>query len=191
MLSLPLTVLALAATALADPTAPKLTYLYSANVTFGTTVSIGAVALGTRNVQPIAGGTFSGPKLSGTLISQEPTPQAKNPNMLITYTPPRTTGKIGAGLDIGLLSSSGGFSPDAIYTLHTDDNATVLVFEKGHAPGVTLSFETASTKYTWLNTAVAYGSGTQSPGGGVGLDVWQVSAVNVHAQLIRSGSGNC
>jgi hypothetical protein len=66
------------------------------------------------------------------------------------------------------------FSPDALYTLHTDDNATVLVFEKGHAPNVHVLFETASEKYAWLNSAVAYAGGGPNEVG-IGLDVWQVS----------------
>jgi hypothetical protein len=73
-----------------------------------------------------------------------------------------------------LTDSKGVFSPDALYTLHTDDNATVLVFEKGHAPNVHVLFETASEKYAWLNSAVAYAGGGPNEVG-IGLDVWQVS----------------
>ena len=50
----------------------------------------------------------------------------------------------------------------------------MLVFEKGHAPNVHVLFETASEKYAWLNSAVAYASGGPFEGG-VALDVWQVS----------------
>ncbi|KAK4038340.1 hypothetical protein C8A01DRAFT_48040 [Parachaetomium inaequale] len=146
MLALPFTALTLAATALgADPALPKLTYLYSVNLTFAPTISIGSVPYGGRDLLPISGGSFSGPKLSG---------------------------KVGTGLDWGLTDKQGVFSPDALYTLHTDDNATVLVFEKGHAPNVHVLFETASEKYAWLNSAVAYASGGPFEGG-VALDVWQ------------------
>ncbi len=168
MLSLPLSLLALAATALAaDPTPPKLTYLYSANLTFAAPITIGSVPSGSRNLLTINGGTVKGPKINGThfLVSS---PQPSNTQL----TPP--TGKVGSGVDWGLTDSKGVFSPDALYTLHTDDNATVLVFEKGHAPNVQILFETASEKYAWLNSAVGYASGGPNDVG-IGLDVWQVS----------------
>ena len=79
-----------------------------------------------------------------------------------------------SGLDWGLTNAKGTFSPDAIYVLRTDDNATFAVFEKGYAPNVHILFETGSTKYAWLNTAVAYATGGPIEGG-VALDVWQVS----------------
>ncbi|AEO68336.1 uncharacterized protein THITE_2117814 [Thermothielavioides terrestris NRRL 8126] len=81
-------------------------------------------------------------------------------------------------MDWGLTSAGGIFSPDALYTLQTDDNATVLVFERGHAPDVQVLFETASDKYAWLNRAVAYASGAPTADG-IALDVWQVSLVFV------------
>jgi hypothetical protein len=87
----------------------------------------------------------------------------------------RLAGKVGVGLDWGLTDRQGVFSPDALYTLHTDDNATVLVFEKGHAPHVHILFETASSQYAWLNSAVAYATGGPNDAG-VALDVWQVSS---------------
>ena len=83
-------------------------------------------------------------------------------------------GKIGTGLDWGLTDRAGIFSPDALYTLHTNDNATILVFEKGHAPNVHILFETASEKYAWLNSAVAYATGGPNADGDIALDVWQV-----------------
>lgn len=83
-------------------------------------------------------------------------------------------GKVGTGLDWGLTDRQGVFSPDALYTLHTDDNATILVFEKGHAPHVHILFETASPKYAWLNNAVAYATGAPNEVG-IGLHVWQAS----------------
>ncbi|KAK3899290.1 hypothetical protein C8A05DRAFT_37098 [Staphylotrichum tortipilum] len=149
MLSLSLSLLTLAVTALAaDPTPPKLTYLYSANLTFLAPITIGAVPSGSRNLLTISGGTVKGPKING---------------------------KVGSGVDWGLTDSKGVFSPDALYTLHTSDNATILVFEKGHAPNVQILFETASEKYAWLNSAVGYASGGPNDVG-IGLDVWQIGA---------------
>lgn len=180
MLSLPLSLLTLAATALAaDPAPPKLTYLYSANLTFAAPITIGSVPSGSRNLLTISGGTVKGPKINGT----PPGSPFKTP------LPPGCTdvgtGKIGSGVDWGLTDSKGVFSPDALYTLHTDDNATVLVFEKGHAPNVQILFETASEKYAWLNSAVGYASGGPNDVG-IGLDVWQVS---LFLSLVLEGWG--
>lgn len=83
-------------------------------------------------------------------------------------------GKVVGGMDWGLTDSKGVFSPDAIYVLETADNATIAVFEKGYAPNVHILFETSSSKYAWLNSAVAYAGGGPFEGG-VALDVWQVS----------------
>lgn len=60
--------------------------------------------------------------------------------------------------------------------LQTRDGGNILVREKGHAPNLFLLFETGSDKYDWLNSVVAYGQGSQIPGG-VSLSVWQVSVL--------------
>ncbi|KAK3317559.1 hypothetical protein B0T19DRAFT_435193 [Cercophora scortea] len=146
MFALPFALLALAAKGLADPKPPALTYLYSVNLVMPAGVDIGSVPYGKRALLPISGGTFSGPKLNGT---------------------------VGIGLDWGLTDAKGTFSPDALYVLHTNDNATILVTEKGHAPHVQISFETASSAYAYLNTIVAYATGGPTAEG-VALDVWQI-----------------
>ncbi|KAK0649775.1 hypothetical protein B0T16DRAFT_389762 [Cercophora newfieldiana] len=149
MLAAPLALFAFAASALAaTPTPPPLTYLYSVNLTFGDPILIGQVPYGKRDLLTISGGSFSGPKL---------------------------TGKVVGGLDWGLTDSKGVFSPDAIYVLQTNDNATIAVFEKGYAPNVHILFETSSPKYAWLNPVVAYAGGGPFEGG-VALDVWQIGA---------------
>ncbi|KAJ4382512.1 hypothetical protein N0V85_008566, partial [Neurospora sp. IMI 360204] len=126
--------------ALAIPTPPSLTYLYSVNLTMPAGTNLGHVPYGSRALLPISGGTFSG--------------------------------KVGIGLDWGLTDGKGIFSPDAVYALHTDDNSTIMVTEKGHAPHVHILFETSSDKYAWLNGIVAYATGGPFEGG-VGLDAWQ------------------
>ncbi|KAK1773702.1 hypothetical protein QBC45DRAFT_455288 [Copromyces sp. CBS 386.78] len=135
-----LSLLALAASAVAAPTPPPLTYLYSVNLTMPAGTDLGHVPYRSRALLPISGGTFSGPKLNGK----------------------------------GLTDSKGIFSPDAVYALHTDDNSTIMVTEKGHAPHVHILFETSSDKYAWLNRIVGYATGGPFEGG-VALDVWQVS----------------
>lgn len=79
------------------------------------------------------------------------------------------------GADWGLTDANGSFNPDVVYVLQTHDGGNILVREKGHAPNLLLLFETGSDKYDWLNSVVAYGQGVQVPGGGVSLNVWQVS----------------
>ncbi|KAK1753204.1 hypothetical protein QBC47DRAFT_431584 [Echria macrotheca] len=144
-----LTLLATAALgAAAIPQPPPLTYLYSVNLTFGDPIAIGSVPYGHRDLLTISGGHFTGPKI---------------------------TGKVIGGMDWGLTDSKGVFSPDAIYVLQTNDNATIAVFEKGYAPNVHILFETSSSKYAWLNSAVAYAGGGPFEGG-VALDVWQIGS---------------
>lgn len=69
-----LSVLALAAVAIAgprQPSAPALTYLFSLNITSGQPIVIGSTPLGDRVFEPIVGGSFSGPKLSGRSHMQQ------------------------------------------------------------------------------------------------------------------------
>ncbi|KAL1856506.1 hypothetical protein Daus18300_010663 [Diaporthe australafricana] len=145
-----LSLLALAATAMAgprQPNTPALTYLFSANITSGATIPIGSTPWGDRVFEPIVGGTFSGPKLSGTVAA--------------------------GGADWGLIDGNGGFNPDVVYVLQTHDGGNILVRERGHAPNLFLLFETGSDDYDWLNSVVAYGLGAQTKDG-VSLSVWQV-----------------
>lgn len=78
------------------------------------------------------------------------------------------------GGDALLTDANGSVNPDVVYVLQTRDGGNILVREKGHAPNLFLLFETGSDKYDWLNSVVAYGQGSQIPGG-VSLSVWQVS----------------
>ena len=78
-------------------------------------------------------------------------------------------------MDWGLTDNKGVFSPDAIYVLQTNDNASIAVFERGYAPNVHILFETSSPKYAWLNPVVAYAGGGPFEGG-VALDVWQIGS---------------
>lgn len=47
------------------PKAPRLTYLYTVNITGGPTTTFGPGPRGIRLAVPILGGSFSGPKLRG------------------------------------------------------------------------------------------------------------------------------
>jgi len=50
----------------AVPKTPGLTFLYSLNCTLGDSLPVGDVPDGNRVVIPITGGTFSGPRISGS-----------------------------------------------------------------------------------------------------------------------------
>ncbi|KAL2292757.1 hypothetical protein FJTKL_07829 [Diaporthe vaccinii] len=142
--------LALASVAMAgprQPSPPALTYLFSLNITSGPAINIGSTPLGDRVFEPIIGGSFSGPKLSGTVAA--------------------------GGGDAALVDGNGSFNPDVVYVLQTHDGGNILVREKGHAPNLLLLFETGSDDYDWLNSVVAYGQGSQTQAG-VSLNVWQL-----------------
>ncbi len=62
----------LAATAAGLAPPPALTFLFSSNLTLGAPIPIGNGPLGARQVVPVAGGTFAGPKLSGMQSSAPP-----------------------------------------------------------------------------------------------------------------------
>lgn len=49
----------------ADPTPPGYSYLYTVNATLAPSIDIGDGPLGKREVIPIIGGSFTGPKLKG------------------------------------------------------------------------------------------------------------------------------
>ncbi|KAK0751297.1 hypothetical protein B0T18DRAFT_296192, partial [Schizothecium vesticola] len=65
----------------------------------------------------------------------------------------------------GLNNSKGVFSPDAIYVLRTNDDASITVSENGYATNVHILFETSSSKYAWLNPAMGYAMGARFYGG--------------------------
>ncbi len=124
---------------------------------------IGAVALGTRTVYPITGGTFEGPRLRGKVLP--------------------------GGGDWTLLRPDGVLELDLRITLQTEDDALIYMTLTGmrHGPAEVLAaigrgeavdptryyfrsaprFETASEKYGFLNRLLAVGVGENRPGGPV------------------------
>lgn len=139
------------------PTPPGLTHLLTANVTSGHPVEIGAVPEGTRIMLPLAGGTFEGPLLNGTILP--------------------------VGVDASLMSPNGDFSPDGISIFQTSDGANIIYRGKGHQSGdhvySAATFETGSEKYAWLNTAVGVSRALVSTGDtntGIALEIFLVSS---------------
>lgn len=69
MHSLVFLLLACLGLALADPTPPGYSYLYTVNATLAPAIEVGPGPQGDRRVIPIIGGEFTGPKLKGELCS--------------------------------------------------------------------------------------------------------------------------
>ena len=124
---------------------------------------IGATPNGNRRVGLVAGGTFAGAKLSGTVLP--------------------------GGADWIIGRPDGSTTLDVRIVLETDDGAAIGMTYKGmrHGPEdvmakvnsgqfvdpslyyfrTAVSFETAAPKYDWLNRIVAIGTGSRPPEGPV------------------------
>jgi Protein of unknown function (DUF3237) len=134
------------------------------------TIELGQTPAGGRRVFPVSGGSFEGARLKGTV------------SPLI-------------GSDLLLIRADGAFQQDVRLLLVTDDDALILMTYRGirrasievdqrlsrgeHVDSseyylrTTPYFETASDKYSWLNTIVAVAKGGRTPGG-VHYDVHEV-----------------
>lgn len=137
---------------------PGLEFLYSSNVTLGERWSYGDIGQGARVAIPIIGGTFSGPKLSGTIMN--------------------------LGADWGVIDTNDTFFPDTRYSLRTDDGADIYIQTAGptQADGRTLLrgiFQTGHPDYLWLNYIVGNGILRRPTGNDTGkyvlIDMWQVT----------------
>ncbi len=131
--------------------------------------AVGATPGGNRRVGLVAGGTFEGPRLKGTILP--------------------------GGADWLMGRSDGSTTLDVRIVLQTDDGATIGMTYRGlrHGPDAVMAkvnagemvdpseyyfrtaifFETASEKYDWLNRAIAIGSGYRPPEGPV-YDIFEV-----------------
>jgi hypothetical protein len=130
---------------------------------------IGATPAGDRRVGLVAGGRFTGPRLSGTVLP--------------------------GGADWILLRPDGATTLDVRIVLQTDDGAAIGMTYRGmrHGPAAVMdkvargeavdpasyyfrtsvTFETAAPQYDWLNRIVAVGTGHRPPSGPV-YDVFEV-----------------
>jgi hypothetical protein len=130
---------------------------------------IGVTPNGTRRVGLVAGGTFEGPKLRGTVLP--------------------------GGADWIIVRPDGSTTLDVRLVLETDDKATIGMMYRGmrHGPPAIMervnrgeevdpsayyfrtavAFETAAPKYDWLNRIIAVGTGRRPPEGPI-YDVFEV-----------------
>ena len=130
---------------------------------------IGATPSGDRRVGLVAGGTFEGARLRGTVMP--------------------------GGADWLMVRADGATTLDVRIVLQTDDGAAISTTYRGmrHGPAAVMervnkgepvdpseyyfrtavAFETAAPKYDWLNRLVAIGTGHRPPEGPV-YDVFEV-----------------
>ena len=148
---------ALASAAQPKHAVPGLAFLATLEVITGTPIQIGTSPLvPTRLTVPITGGSFTGPKLSGTVLP--------------------------GGADWGIVDSQGKFHVDARYNLRTSDGADIYVRASGAQQEDdsvlgTVVLETGHAGYAWVNGALVVDVSRPSEDGkGVVIDLFLVSA---------------
>ena len=126
----------------ADPQAPHLEFVYQELVTLGPSQPVGETPQGKRNIVPITGGTFEGPRLKGRILP--------------------------GGWDWQLANPGGCFTIHADYMIQTDDGVIINVRNAGtlctgsdgkrNALLTAPVFEAPKGKYDWLNGGVYVGT---------------------------------
>ena len=121
--------------------APRMEFVYEETVTLGASLHPGATPFGERNIVPITGGTFSGPRLKGKILP--------------------------GGWD-WQLSVNGCFLIQANYMIQTDDGVIINVDNRGRicskrgakpaAVFTTPIFEAPIGAYDWLNAGAYVGT---------------------------------
>ncbi len=143
------------------PNEPQLEFLYEISAYLESPIAIGENPHGNRQIAPVAGGSFEGPRLQGKVLP--------------------------GGADWLLIRPDGVSEIDVRATLQTDDVALIYVTYRGYltkilelfprwAAGeqipheeyyfvITPYFETSAAQYAWLQQVVAIGLGSLIPGG--------------------------
>jgi hypothetical protein len=141
----------------------RTTHLMTLTLSVAGMQPIGATPNGGRRVGLVAGGKFEGPKLKGTVLP--------------------------GGADWIIARPDGSTTLDVRIVLETDDKATIGMTYRGmrHGPEAVMAkvnagqfvdpaeyyfrtsvaFETAASKYDWLNRIIAVGTGSRPPEGPV------------------------
>ena len=122
--------------------APQLEFVFEEVVTLAPSITPGATFLGQRNIVPITGGHFEGPKIRGTILP--------------------------GGWDWQLGRADGCLHIKADYFLKTDDGVVINILNQGVAcPGPNGErppvrthpvFEAPRGKYEWLNQSAFIGT---------------------------------
>ncbi|MGW8203714.1 DUF3237 domain-containing protein [Sphingomonas sp. VDB2] len=125
----------IAAQAKADDT-PRAEFVYEAIVTLGPPEDIGTTPHGKRVRIPITGGTFKGPRLSGTIFPE--------------------------GMDWQLIRPDGFTELEAAYLMREADGTVIRIQNKGLAgkgyAKTTATFEVPNGPHGWLNEAMFTGT---------------------------------
>jgi len=140
---------------------PSLTRVYRLEATLGEPLDLGDLAQGRRRIVPLAGGTFAGPELSGTLL---PGSSADWQTVLpdgtalgdIRYTLQTDNGDL---LYVQSRSVRHG-SPDVLARLTRGDevDASEYTFR------TSTQIETAAREFDWLNKGIFISVGGRQPG---------------------------
>lgn len=139
--------------------APELRFAFEIEAAVAVPLDFGQTQAGHRRIVPIAGGSVSGPRLQGRILS--------------------------VGADWQILRPDGAADLDARYTIQTGDGALIYVVNRGvrHGPPEVLrrlnqgervdpasyyfrsvaSFETSAPEHAWLTRAVLVGVGERYP----------------------------
>jgi hypothetical protein len=147
----------------------RTTHLMTMKLAVNGMQAIGATPNGNRRVGLVAGGTFEGRRLKGTILP--------------------------GGADWIIVRPDASTTLDVRLVMQTDDGATIGLTYRGmrHGPEAVMErvnkgemvdpseyyfrtavfFETASEKYDWLNRVIAVGTGNRPPEGPV-YDIFEV-----------------
>ncbi len=131
---------AIAATPSEKP--PVAEFVFEEIVTLAPDIKVGPTPFGSRNIVPITGGNFEGPRLRGTIVP--------------------------GGWDWQLATPGGCFKLEANYMIRTDDGTVINVLNRGTAcrelaePGARMitvpAFEAPLGRYAWLNDGAYWGT---------------------------------
>jgi len=133
---------------------PELEFVMQLKVKLGQSYAVGQIAQGHRNIVPITGGTFEGPKIQGEVLS--------------------------GGADYQMHNMEKGRSDiEAIYCLRTNDGVNIHIRNTGIIAGkyfyCTPKFEAPiDSKYAWLNNAIYVCRPAGFENGAIVLKVWKV-----------------
>jgi hypothetical protein len=147
----------------------KSTYIGELRIEVSGSYMLGASPLGQRRLDRLDKGRFKGPKIQAEVLA--------------------------GGMDLLLGGADGALRPDVRLVLRLDDGETLLIQYRGvrHGPAEVMQriakgeqvkpseyylrtglvFETASSKYGWMNRIIGVGVGRREPGGVV-YDVFEV-----------------
>jgi hypothetical protein len=130
---------------------------------------IGETPAGNRRIGLVAGGTFEGARLKGTVLPGGADWIIGRPDGVTTLDV-RIVLQTDDGAAIGLTYRGLRHGPAAVME---KVNAGIFVDPSEYYFRTVVNFETAAPHYAWLNTIFGIGTGSRPPEGPV-YDIWQV-----------------